>query len=52
MDLESVWIDFKCASCGYEDEVQMIDVRLESEIWCHNLKLRDADASVDSSMKH
>jgi Zn ribbon nucleic-acid-binding protein len=55
MDLESLWIDFNCPSCGYADEIQMIDVRLESEIWCHNckkcIKLRDSDASVDSSIK-
>ena len=55
LDLDTIWIDFECPACTYQDMVLMREVRLESLVWCHNCKqqiqLHDAEASVDDAKK-
>jgi len=54
IDFNKMWIDFECPNCGYIDEVQMIDVKTEKKVFCHNCKiiieLIDSDASTHSSI--
>lgn len=33
-----MWIDFECSNCGYADEIQLIDVKTQKTIFCHNCK--------------
>ena len=50
IDLNHTWIEMECPNCGYIDEVQLVDVKTEKTIFCHNCKesieLRDSDARV------
>ena len=54
-NLDDTWIDINCPKCNYRFEIQMIDVRLESKIYCHNCKfsiqLKDSEASVYTSTR-
>lgn len=54
-DLNKQWITMECPNCGYQDDIQMIDVKTEKTVFCHNCKkmitLHDADASVHSGVK-
>jgi transcription elongation factor Elf1 len=49
-DLNRTWVSFTCPSCNYTDDVQLVDVRSEKTIFCHNCKssiqLVDSDAAV------
>ena len=55
IDLSKTWIYFNCPNCNYEDSVQLIEIKLESRISCHNCKtitiLKDNEASVHLSSK-
>lgn len=50
IDLSSEWIDIECPRCGYLEEIQLMEVKLENTVYCHNckaiIKLTDSDASV------
>lgn len=50
MDFNFIWIDIDCPNCGYLDSVQMIDIKTEKLIFCHNCKItvqiHDMDASA------
>ncbi len=50
IDLNYTWVDMECPSCGYQDEVQLVDVKTEKTVYCHNCKesimLLDNEASV------
>lgn len=54
-DLNRTWVSFTCPSCAYMDEVQVVDVRSEKTIFCHNCKssirLVDGDASVHTGVR-
>ncbi|MFD2871977.1 hypothetical protein ACFS5N_05825 [Mucilaginibacter ximonensis] len=54
-NIDEIWIDLECPACSYPDVVLMLEIRLESLVWCHNCKqqiqLNDADASVDAGKK-
>lgn len=54
INFNKIWVNFECPSCNYSDEVQLIDVKTEKTIYCHNCKicilLKDADASVHSGI--
>lgn len=54
-NLDEVWVDIYCPKCKYKFEIQMIDARLESKVYCHNCKciiqLKDSDASVHTSTR-
>lgn len=54
LDLNSKWIDIECPKCGYQDFIQLIDVKTEKTIFCHNCKatiiLIDNEASVHQSI--
>lgn len=55
IDLNKTWIDIQCPQCSYLDEVQLIDVKTEKTIFCHNckimIKLTDGDASAHTSIE-
>lgn len=55
IDLNSIWIDIECPNCKYLDEVQLIDVKSEKEIFCNNCKCRihlnDSDGSVHNGIE-
>lgn len=55
MDLDASWINFNCLKCQYSIEVQLIEVQLQSIIFCHNCKtsiqLLDENASTYSGTK-
>ncbi|RFM34742.1 hypothetical protein DXN04_14280 [Chitinophaga silvisoli] len=50
----SFWIDFDCPNCSYSVEVQLIDVKLQSSVICHNCKtiihIIDDSASTNRSI--
>lgn len=52
VDIDREWISIECPKCGYQDEIQLIEARLESTIYCHNcktlIKLVDEGASIHS----
>lgn len=54
-DLNKQWIELPCPRCTYTDWVQMIEVKCQSTVYCHNCKvsieLIDSEASVHGSMK-
>jgi len=49
-DLSAAWVSFNCPNCDYEVDVQLIDVKMERTVYCHNCKLSmqlfDKDAST------
>jgi len=53
-DLNFTWVDINCPKCGYQELVQLIDVKSEKRIFCHNCKinilLTDGEASVHTSI--
>lgn len=55
LDLDNHPIDVPCPQCGYEMEVHLIDVRLESRVFCPNCKatvlLRDERASTETGFR-
>lgn len=55
LNLDEIWININCPKCNYQFEVQMIDARLESRVYCHNCKciiqMKDSEASVHTSIK-
>ena len=54
-NLDNTWIDIYCPKCKYQFEIQIIDARLESKLYCHNCKctiqLQDNEASVHTSTR-
>jgi transcription elongation factor Elf1 len=54
INFNKIWVEFECPNCGYSDEVQLIDVKTEKTVFCHNCKisilLKDSDASVHSGI--
>lgn len=48
-DLNKIWIDIACPKCKYTDIIQLVDVKTEKIIYCHNCKvsiqLKDSEAS-------
>jgi hypothetical protein len=56
IDLNQTWINTECPKCGYQGEVQFIDVKTERTIICHNckvcIKLIDSEASVHSGIEN
>jgi len=54
IDFNSIWIDLECPNCGYQDDIQLIDVKTEKTIYCHNCKVKiniaDNDASVHTGI--
>ena len=38
IDLNKEWIDIECPKCGYKYVVQLIDVKTERIVFCHNCK--------------
>jgi len=55
-DLNKTWICFNCPKCDYIDTIQLIDVKTERTIYCHNckssIKLLDSEASVHSGIQN
>lgn len=51
--IDSVFIDLDCSRCGYVQDVQLIDVRLQRLIFCpackSQIQLVDVDASMHTS---
>ncbi len=49
-DLDRINFDVGCPKCGYPVEISLVDVRLESRIFCPNCKsqiqIRDAGGSA------
>jgi hypothetical protein len=56
IDFNKTWIDFECSNCSYLDEIQLVDVKSEKEVFCHNCKskihLNDQDGSVHSGIEN
>lgn len=54
IDFNLIWIDIECPRCRYIDKVQMIDVKTEKTIFCHNCKinieLNDNNASIHTGL--
>lgn len=40
LDFNIVWIDFECTKCGYTIDVQLVDVKSEKTVYCHNCKIQ------------
>jgi hypothetical protein len=54
IDLSKIWLDIECPRCHYGIQIQMIDVKCEKTIFCHNCKitieLSDNEGSVHSGI--
>lgn len=52
-NLDNLWIEIYCPKCKYQFEIQMIDARLETTVYCHNCKcsiqLKDEEASIHNA---
>lgn len=48
-------ISIECPRCGYEDDVQFVDIKSEKSVYCHNCKvsiqLKDENASVHTGIR-
>ncbi len=48
------WVDFECPKCNYPDEIQLVDIKTEKTVFCHNCKimiqLKDGEASMYSAI--
>jgi len=55
LNLKNIWVDVGCTNCKYEFDIRLIEVKLQSKVFCHNCKstiqLIDQDASVYTGMK-
>ncbi len=55
-DFNFQWIDFNCSKCKYQIHTQIIDVKNECIVYCHNcktsIKLKDESASSHKSIKN
>lgn len=53
--LESAFIEVVCPRCGYVQDVQLLDVRLDRQVFCPGcksvIKLVDADASTHTALE-
>jgi len=56
IDFKEIWIDFECPNCGFQIEVQLIDVKTEKTVFCHNCKanilLSDNEASTHTGIEN
>lgn len=54
MNFDHTWIDIECPQCGYSIEIQLIDIKSETIIFCHNCKtcirLEDNEASIHNGI--
>lgn len=52
--MNQTWVDIECPKCQYMDSIQLIDVKSEKTIFCHNCKVRielsDGQASVHNAI--
>jgi transcription elongation factor Elf1 len=39
LDLNNTWFDFNCPKCGYIETAQLVDVKTERTVYCHNCKI-------------
>jgi uncharacterized Zn finger protein len=50
----TTWLEINCPKCSYQIDIQLIDVRDEITVFCHNCKtniqLFNEDASVDTGI--
>lgn len=55
INFNNIWIHFECPNCNYESDIQIIDIKSEKTIFCHNCKskieLKDSDGSVHNSIE-
>jgi len=55
MSIAKTWIPINCPKCDYSFEIQLVDAKLESTVYCHNCKsgiqLIDSNASTTRGIK-
>lgn len=53
--IEKMWISIPCEKCGYETPAQLLDVKLQTTIYCYNckigIKLIDKDSSTITGIR-
>lgn len=53
LDISKLWVDFECPNCNYADMIQIVDIRTEKIVFCHNCKtsiqLMDSEASTQQA---
>lgn len=56
IDFNRIWVDFDCTKCGFGNSIQLIDVKTEKTVYCHNCKvviqLIDGEASTHNSVEN
>lgn len=54
VSFSDAWVSFDCPACGYSIDVQLVDSKSETTVFCHNCKrliqLHDQEASVHSGL--
>lgn len=54
MDFEKTWTEIECSKCNYKNDLQLLDIKLETKIYCSNCKtciqLKDDNASFYSGI--
>lgn len=55
MNIDKIWINISCSKCKYKFSVQLIDIKLESIMYCDNckcqIKLKDKNSSVHNAIE-
>jgi hypothetical protein len=54
-NLNYLWVGVECPKCKYIGEIQLVDVKSEKQVFCHNCKiniqLQDDQASVHNGVE-
>lgn len=56
MNFERTWAEIECPKCKYQNDIQLLDIKLESKIHCSNckvtLQLKDDNASAYTTLNN
>lgn len=56
INIDYIWIEIYCPKCQYQIDVQLIDVKNEKTIFCHNCKINinliDKEASTHKGVEN
>ena len=56
MNFERMWTAIECPKCKYQNDIQLLDIKLESKIHCSNCKvtiqLKDDNVSAHTTINN
>lgn len=55
INIHNLWINVECPNCNYLEDVQLIEIKSEVNIFCHNckmeIKLIDNESSLHAGIE-